>query len=176
MGWSARYKNPSLPNVNVRSTSGNIFGWKISCRLQGTSSNLKTHPLFSRENLDLTMDLPQGSVDKLAHTFHPTDSETRRKCLSLSPVRISVTSWTVAHQAPLSMRFSGQEYWSGLPFPPPGYLPNPGTEPWVSHTAGRRFTESPGKKERPKQQKHPCPITCNNPGESLVETTGILVL
>ena len=39
-----------------------------------------------------------------------------------------VTPWTVAHQAPLSMGFSRQEYWSGLPFPPPGDLPNPGTE------------------------------------------------
>ena len=37
--------------------------------------------------------------------------------------------WTVAHQAPLSMGFSGQEYWSGFPFPPPGDLPNPGIKP-----------------------------------------------
>ena len=41
-------------------------------------------------------------------------------------VRISVTLWTVAHQAPLSMGFSKQESWSWLPFPPPGGLPNPG--------------------------------------------------
>ena len=40
-----------------------------------------------------------------------------------------VTPWTVARQAPLSMGFSRQEYWSGLPFPPPGDLPNPGVEP-----------------------------------------------
>ena len=39
------------------------------------------------------------------------------------------TPWTIAHQAPLSKEFSGQEYWSGLPFPSPGYLPNSGTEP-----------------------------------------------
>ena len=39
------------------------------------------------------------------------------------------TLWTVAHQAPLSMKFSRQEYWSGLPFPPPGDLPDPGIEP-----------------------------------------------
>ena len=38
----------------------------------------------------------------------------------------SVTPWTVAHQAPLSMKFSRQENWSGLPFSPPGDLPNPG--------------------------------------------------
>ena len=41
----------------------------------------------------------------------------------------SVTLWTVVHQAPLSMEFSRQEYWSGLPFPPPGDLPDPGIEP-----------------------------------------------
>ena len=40
-----------------------------------------------------------------------------------------VTPWTVAHQAPLLMGFSRQEYWSRLPFPSPGDLPNPGTEP-----------------------------------------------
>ena len=41
----------------------------------------------------------------------------------------SVTLWTAAHQAPLSMGFSRQEYWSGLPCPPPGHLLNPGMEP-----------------------------------------------
>ena len=40
-----------------------------------------------------------------------------------------VTPWTVAHRAPLSMGFFRQEYWSGLPFPPPGDLPNPGIKP-----------------------------------------------
>ena len=46
-----------------------------------------------------------------------------------SCVQLFVTLWTVACQAPLSMGFSRQEYWSGLPRPPPGDLPNPGTEP-----------------------------------------------
>ena len=40
----------------------------------------------------------------------------------------TATPWTVAHQAPLSMGFPKQEYWRGLPFPPPGGLLNPGTE------------------------------------------------
>ena len=47
---------------------------------------------------------------------------------SLSRVRLFATPWTVTHQAPLSMGFSRQEYWTGLPFPSPGSLPNPGTE------------------------------------------------
>ena len=51
------------------------------------------------------------------------------KVKSLSRVRLFVTPWTTAHQAPQSMGFSRQEYWSGLPFPSPGDLPDPGTEP-----------------------------------------------
>ena len=39
------------------------------------------------------------------------------------------TLWTVAHKAPLSMELSRQQYWSGLPCPPPGHLPDPGIEP-----------------------------------------------
>ena len=48
---------------------------------------------------------------------------------SLSPVWLFATLWTAAHQAPLSTGVSRQEYWSGLPCPPPGDLPKPGIEP-----------------------------------------------
>ena len=48
---------------------------------------------------------------------------------SLSVVSDSLTPWTVARQAPLTMGFSKQEHWSGLPSPPPGDLPNSGVEP-----------------------------------------------
>ena len=51
------------------------------------------------------------------------------KVKSLSCVRLFATPWTVAYQAPPSMGFSRQECWSGLPFPSPGDLPNPGIEP-----------------------------------------------
>ena len=47
-----------------------------------------------------------------------------------SLVRLFRTPWTVAHQAPPSTGFSRQEYWRGLPFPSPGYLLDPGMEPW----------------------------------------------
>ena len=50
-------------------------------------------------------------------------------CESLSRVQLFATAWTAAHQAPLSMEFSRQEYWSGLPFASPEELPNPGIEP-----------------------------------------------
>ena len=55
--------------------------------------------------------------------------EERKKESVLSHVQIFATPWTVAYQAPLSMGFSRQEYWSGLPFPSPGDLPDPGIEP-----------------------------------------------
>ena len=66
-----------------------------------------------------------------------------------SVVSDSATPWTVTHQAPLSMGYSRQEYWSGLPFLPPGDLPNLGKEP-VSPALGGGFStsESPGKPER----------------------------
>ena len=51
--------------------------------------------------------------------------------------------WTIACQAPLSMAFSRQEYWSGLPFPSPGHLPEPGIEPASPALAAGFFTTAP---------------------------------
>ena len=59
-----------------------------------------------------------------------------------SCVQLFVTPWTVAHQAPLSMGFSRQEYWSGLPCPSPGDLPDPGIKPTSPALAGGFFTTS----------------------------------
>ena len=67
-----------------------------------------------------------------------------RECV-LSHVQLFVTPWTVALQAPLSMGFPRQEYWSGLPFPSPGDLAHPGTESAFLVTpawAGGYFTAS----------------------------------
>ena len=50
------------------------------------------------------------------------------KVLALSLAHLFATMWTVAHQAPLCMEFSRQEYWSGLPFPSAGDVPDPGIE------------------------------------------------
>ena len=64
----------------------------------------------------------------------------------LSHGQLFVTPWTVACQTPLSMGFSWQKYWSGLPFPSPGDLPNPGIAPVSPALAGGFFTtEPPGK-------------------------------
>ena len=67
---------------------------------------------------------------------------------SLSRVRLFVTPGTAAHQAPPSMGFSRQEYWSGLPFPSPGALPDPGIEPRSPALQADALTsEPPGKTE-----------------------------
>ena len=62
--------------------------------------------------------------------FLAASGKRKVKVKLLSRVRLTATPWTVAHQAPPSMEFSRQEYWSGLPFPYPGDLPDPGIEPW----------------------------------------------
>ena len=65
---------------------------------------------------------------------------------SLSRLRLFATLWTVAYQAPLSMGFSRQEYWSGLPFPSPGDLPDSGIEPGSPALEADALTsEPPGK-------------------------------
>ena len=69
-------------------------------------------------------------------------------CLALA------TLWTVACQVPLSMRFSKQEYWSGLPFPSPGYLLNSGMEPgYTALQANCLPTELRGKRDHPNAKK-----------------------
>ena len=85
----------------------------------------------------------------MLHTHTHTHTHTHMYVCLLSHfscVQLFVTLWTIAHQAPLSMGFSRQEYWSGLPCPPPGDLPEPGMEPKTLTSpalAGRFFTESP---------------------------------
>ena len=56
-------------------------------------------------------------------------AEERKKVKSLSRVRLFATPWNIVHQAPPSMGFSRQEYWSGFPLPSPGDLPDPGIKP-----------------------------------------------
>ena len=64
----------------------------------------------------------------------------------LSRVRLLVTPWTLAHQAPPSMGFSRQEYWNGLPFPSPGDLCNPGIEPRSPALQAGALTSEPPEK------------------------------
>ena len=81
----------------------------------------------------------------------------------LSRVWLFETPWTVAHQALQSMEFSRQEYWSGLPFPSPGDLPNPGTEPGrPALQADALPSEPPGKpQESESVVVQSCPTLCD---------------
>ena len=86
---------------------------------------------------------PQGTVGEGA----THEDETRDYWLSR--VGLFATPWTVAYQAPPSMGFSRQEYWSGLPFPSSGDLPNPGIEPRSPALQADALTsEPPGKMKR----------------------------
>ena len=69
------------------------------------------------------------------------------KVKSLSHVQLSVTLWTVTYQASPSMGFSRQEYWSGLPFPSPGDLPDPGIKPGSPALEADTLTSEPPGKE-----------------------------
>ena len=90
-----------------------------------------------KETTQLKHIFPEGSLNK---------RKVKVKVKSLSRVRLFATPWTVAHQAPPSMGFSRQEYWSGLPFPSPGDLPDPGIEPRSPTLQADALTsEPPGK-------------------------------
>ena len=93
------------------------------------------------------------STDQAVQLFitqgmYPTDQHTNFVLCAqlLSRFRLFATPWTVAHQVPLSMGFSRQEDWSELPFPPLGYLPDPGIDlvsPAFPALAGGFFTTEP---------------------------------
>ena len=76
---------------------------------------------------------------------------------TLSHVQLFVTPWAVAHQAPLSLEFSRQDYWSGLPFPSPGDLPDPRIEPRSPGIvrSGRFFTICPASEAQLHTHIHP---------------------
>ena len=74
--------------------------------------------------------LPLSSLfDPLTNSIDYTMNVAAAAVSSLSCVLLFVTPWTATHHVPLTMGFPRQEYWSGLPFPSPGKLPDPGNEP-----------------------------------------------
>ena len=86
-------------------------------------------------------------------------NESAKSCLTLA------VRWTVALQAPLSVRFPRQEYWSELAFPSSGDLPDPGIEPPSPALAGRFFTAEPSKK---RELIRMTSVMAENPGTPLV--------
>ena len=95
---------------------------------------------------------PGGLPSMGSHRVEHDWSDLAAAAAVLSHVQLFESLWTIARQAPLSMRFSRQEYWSGFPCPPPGVLSSPGIEPASPALAGTFFTtEPPGK---------PSPLPC----------------
>ena len=89
---------------------------------------------------------PKTEMERTRKTMFMLNLLVKVKVKSLSHVWLFATPWTVACQAPLSMGFSRQEYWSRLPFPSPGNLSNPGIEPRSSALQADTLTsEPPGK-------------------------------
>ena len=99
-------------------------------------------------------------LSSVSPLFQPRNPRFRECLLNLQGTELTVcpywtcsvvsdsfaTPWTVPCQAPLSMGFPRQEYWRGLPFPSPGHLPGPGTEPVSPELAGGFFTTEPAGK------------------------------
>ena len=88
----------------------------------------------------------------------------------LSHVQLFVTPWIVAIQAPLSMEFSRQKYWSGLPFPSPEDLPDPGIKPMSPASSDRSFTDSAACAVCSVTQSYPIlcdPMDCSPPDSSV---------
>ena len=75
-------------------------------------------------NKELETNVYKGETYVAVLVLHNT--ETQNTLGRFSHVQLFATPWTASHQAPLSVGFSKQEYWRGLPCPPPGDLPNPG--------------------------------------------------
>ena len=134
--WWSLYKNHTTTGFKE------LLGWWTHTR-----AGKEAHPnstgeklLHSRTLPDLRLCTPSSSCS--SGSFIISFARMR----ALSHVWFFETPWTVAHQAPLSMEFSRQQYWSRLPHPIPGDLPDWGIEAATPELVGRFFTtEPPGK-------------------------------
>ena len=115
------------------SVDGHLDCFHVLAIVSGTAMNTEMHISFEPYfPLDICLlNLICISIYTVSHTVLGTIVCTTGMCevKSFSRVLLFATPWTVAYQAPPSLGFSRQEYWSGLPFPSPGDLPNPGIEP-----------------------------------------------
>ena len=99
--------------------------------IQALSGLSDAHPHWGRHQFKCRFhpETPSQTYLEIMFHLHTPWSGKWSEVKSLSRVRLFATPWTVAYQAPQSMGFSRQEYWSGVPFPSPGDLPNSGIEP-----------------------------------------------
>ena len=141
--WLCNPMDCSLPGSHVHGTfPARFLAWNLPFLLQG---------IFPTQGSNLGLPHCRKTPYRLSHQGSPWCSIARSDLFIVTVVNISLiyrpvlkfffqvslrsvahsclTPWTIALQAPLSMEFSGQEYWRGLPFTTPGDLPNPGIEP-----------------------------------------------
>ena len=118
--------------------------------------------LFHHMSLDMWYPVSQIGVLILyigSSVFTSSQRFIKRMCVfGCSVVSLSVTPWTVAHQAPLSMEFSRQEHWSRLPFPSPGSLPYPGIKPKSAALQVDTLPLAPPRKSSKTVAAPKCPI------------------
>ena len=122
--------------IRATETSSWLQDW--SCEIRQSCLHTAKHqptsietfkPLTSRTSLVVFCSCPLSAPPRVNATIHHYNHPLCAYLLScFSHTRFVATPWTVACQAPLSMGFSGQEYWNRLPHPPPGDFPNPGIE------------------------------------------------
>ena len=123
------------PLEKGRATHSSILAWRIPWTIQSMGSQRVGHDWVT-----FTFFTFMGGFKYL---WNPTYSVVRQKSESVNHWVTLRDSMAVAHQAPLSMGFPRQEYWSGLPFPSPGDLPDPQSKPTSPALAGRFFTSEP---------------------------------
>ena len=148
------FANKGLSRQGYGFSSSHVWIWELDCEESWALKNWCFWTVVLEKTLESPLDCKEiqpahprgdqswvfiGRTDVEAETpilWPPDAKETkeernreRKKVKSLSHVWLFATLWTVAYQSPPSMGFSRQEYWSGLPFPSPGDLPNSGIEP-----------------------------------------------
>ena len=121
---SAGHHEKDAASVNLR-TSGWITGSPLGCK--------QNHLGMGTFKNNWCMSHPKSLLHCLGIRF--LKSPWKWKCQSLSCVRLFGSPWTIVHQAPLSIEFSRQEYWSGLPFPTPGIFLTQGLNPGLLITS-----------------------------------------
>ena len=129
--WSSSF-SLVLP-VNYSGLISFRIDWFDLLAVQGTLKSLLQH----HNSKDSVLQCSAFFMVQLSHPFMTTGKTKaltmKVKVKSLSCVRLFVTPWMVAYQAPQSLGFSRQEYWSGLLFPSPGIIPTQGSNPGLLH-------------------------------------------
>ena len=124
----------STPLGRRSTTGGQPQLWRFSLRSKGSQPHITLPSPWALHQEDegpayLALKASRAHLQDNQMTLKNRDSTLKVKVLVTSCARLFATPQTVAHQGPVSMEFSRQEYWSGLPCPLPGDLPDPGIEP-----------------------------------------------